>query len=94
LNDIPDQIRGFPTIKLYPAGKKDAPVEYTGDRSVEDLIAFMKEKGTHGIEVSIMDPVQVQDQGQAAPGGAEGVKEDPEKVAEAVKGSEGVHDEL
>jgi protein disulfide-isomerase A1 len=61
LNDVPDDIRGFPTIKMYPAGKKDSPVEYTGDRSIEDLITFVREHGTHGVEVSVVEPLQEQD---------------------------------
>jgi len=101
-NDVPDDVRGFPTIKLYPAGKKDAPVEYSGDRSVESLVQFIKEKGTHGIEVPIMDPVQVQEQGEAASAATpvateevkEKVKESASKSAEPVNGDEAVHDEL
>lgn len=50
LNDVPDEIKGFPTIKMYPAGKKDAPVEYNGDRSIESLIEFIKTAGTHQLE--------------------------------------------
>jgi protein disulfide-isomerase A1 len=49
-NDVPDEIQGFPTIKLYPAGKKDAPVEYKGDRTIDDLIKFVRDNGTHGID--------------------------------------------
>jgi protein disulfide-isomerase A1 len=89
---------------LYPAGKKDNPIEYAGDRSIESLIDFIKEKGTHGIEASIVEPVQVQgkEQGQAAPAAtpeptkpvAEKAKEAAGKVAEAVMGDEGIHDEL
>jgi protein disulfide-isomerase A1 len=104
LNDVPDDIRGFPTIKLYPAGKKDEPIEYAGDRSVESLMDFIREKGTHGIEVSIGEPVQVQGQGQGQAAAAatpeptkpvaEKVKEAAGKVADAVIGDEGVHDEL
>jgi protein disulfide-isomerase A1 len=87
---------------LYPAGKKSDPIEYSGDRSVESLIEFIKEKGTHGIEASIAEPLEFQGQGQAAPaatpeateGVAEKVKEAAAKVADAVIGDEGVHDEL
>jgi len=101
-NDIADDIRGFPTIKLYPAGKKDSPVEYSGDRSIESLIEFIKEKGTHGIEAAFVEQIQVQEQGQAAPaatpavaeGVAEKVKEAAKTVVEAVMGDEGLHDEL
>ena len=36
-------ISGFPTVKFYPGNKKDkAPLDYNGDRSVEDIIKFIK----------------------------------------------------
>lgn len=50
-NDVPDEIRGFPTIKLYPAGSKSEPVTYSGSRTVEDLISFVKENGKYKAEV-------------------------------------------
>ena len=50
-NDVPDEIQGFPTIKLYPAGAKDQPVTYSGSRTVEDLIKFIKENGKYKAEV-------------------------------------------
>ncbi|KAI0404237.1 protein disulfide-isomerase [Xylaria palmicola] len=50
-NDVPDEIRGFPTIKLYPAGAKSEPVTYSGSRTVEDLISFIKENGKYKAEV-------------------------------------------
>ena len=50
---------------MYPAGKKDSPITYSGDRSVENLISFISEKGTHGIAV-VAEPIQVQEQGKAA----------------------------
>ncbi|KAJ5475039.1 Protein disulfide-isomerase [Penicillium diatomitis] len=46
-NDVPDSITGFPTIKLFPAGKKEEAVEYAGDRTVEDLVKFIKENGKY-----------------------------------------------
>ncbi|KAL7628851.1 protein disulfide-isomerase precursor [Parahypoxylon ruwenzoriense] len=51
-NDVPDDISGFPTIKLYPAGAKSQPVTYSGSRTVEDLIKFVKENGKYkaGVE--------------------------------------------
>lgn len=54
-NDVPDEIKGFPTIKMYAAGKKDSPVEYQGDRSIESLMEFIKTEGTHKIEASDPD---------------------------------------
>lgn len=49
-NDVPDAIQGFPTIKLFPAGSKDKPIEYTGARTVEDIAAFIKKNGKHQID--------------------------------------------
>lgn len=51
-NDVPDEIQGFPTIKLYAAGSKDTPFDYEGSRTVEDLAAFIRDKGTHKIDIS------------------------------------------
>lgn len=50
-NDVPDDIQGFPTIKLYLAGKKSEPITYSGGRTVEELAAFVKESGTHSVDV-------------------------------------------
>lgn len=49
-NDVPDAIQGFPTIKLFRAGSKDEPVEYSGSRSIEDLAEFIKTKGKHQVD--------------------------------------------
>ena len=36
-------LSGFPTVKFYPGNKKDqTPLDYNGDRSVEDIIKFIK----------------------------------------------------
>jgi protein disulfide-isomerase A1 len=50
-NDTPEEIQGFPTIKLYPAGAKQEPVNYSGSRTLEDLVQFIKEHGTHKVDV-------------------------------------------
>jgi len=42
-NDTPAKIEGFPTLIFYPAGDKSNPVTYDGDRSVEAMVAFIKE---------------------------------------------------
>lgn len=49
-NDIPDEIQGFPTIKLFPAGAKDKPVEYTGSRTIEDLANFVRDNGKYKVD--------------------------------------------
>ncbi|KAK5126326.1 hypothetical protein LTR85_010562 [Meristemomyces frigidus] len=51
-NDVPDEIQGFPTIKLFKAGSKDAPVDYSGSRTVEDLANFIRDSGSFGIDAS------------------------------------------
>jgi protein disulfide-isomerase A1 len=57
-NDVPDDIQGFPTIKLYVAGKKDSPVLYSGARTVEDLAAFVKDNGKYAIDVYSNETVE------------------------------------
>ncbi|KAL5614703.1 hypothetical protein BROUX41_004798 [Berkeleyomyces rouxiae] len=52
LNDVPDEISGFPTIKMYPAGGKHSPVTYSGSRSIEDLIRFIRESGKYSADPS------------------------------------------
>ena len=52
-NDVPEEIQGFPTIKLFPAGKKDSPIDYTGPRTVEDLAAFVRDNGSNKVEFEL-----------------------------------------
>lgn len=97
LNDVPDEIQGFPTIKLYKAGSKDAPVDYSGARTVEDLANFVRDNGSHGVDVSdaiAADAEDVDTEGmpqqaaaatEAAEGVAEKVKEKVKEAGEAVK---------
>ncbi|OAQ63360.1 protein disulfide-isomerase precursor [Pochonia chlamydosporia 170] len=82
-NDVPDDISGFPTIKLYPAGSKDAPVTYNGARTVQDLIDFIKENGKHKASVAFKE----ESTEEAAPAASE------KKEAEEKKEDED-HDEL
>lgn len=82
-NDVPDEIQGFPTIKLYPAGGKSEPVTYSGSRTVEDLIKFVKENGKYKAEVSEKSAEET----PVAPAATEA-----EAEAEAAK--ETAHDEL
>ena len=97
-DDTPDEVQGFPTIKLYPAGAKDKPVEYSGDRTVEDLIKFVKENGKHGVDASTAKDDDKKEEsampnaeelGKAAEAATEKVKEAVKSVAseatEAVK---------
>ena len=41
---------GFPKIKFYPGNKKDRPpIDYDGDKSVEDIIKFIKNNAAYPI---------------------------------------------
>ncbi|OLL25736.1 Protein disulfide-isomerase, partial [Neolecta irregularis DAH-3] len=96
LNDIPDKIVGFPTIKLYPANQKKEPVEYTGDRSLAGLAAFIAEQGTYKIDIE--DKIKESEDATAAPetdgpGAGQKVFEKIKEAGEAVGGDE-IHDEL
>jgi protein disulfide-isomerase A1 len=94
LNDVPDEIQGFPTIKLYPAGKKDSPITYSGARTAEDLATFIKENGSHAIEAKPIEGTAE----KATEGVKEKVKSAASDAAEAVKSvvadSDEPHDEL
>jgi len=50
VNDVPDEIRGYPTIKLFKAGEKGSPITYSGAREVEALANFVRENGSHHID--------------------------------------------
>lgn len=66
-NDIPDEIQGFPTIKLFPAGKKDAPVDYQGSRTVEDLANFIRDNGAFKIDAYVPPPPEPEEKEKETP---------------------------
>ncbi|ROT39773.1 disulfide-isomerase [Sodiomyces alkalinus F11] len=68
-NDVPDEIQGFPTIKLYAAGGKDSPVTYAGSRSIEDFVSFIAENGKYKAAVSLKE--EAGEESQAAPAASE-----------------------
>lgn len=50
-NDVPEEIQGFPTIKLYPAGSKNkTPIDYSGPRDVESLAGFVQHQGKNAVD--------------------------------------------
>ncbi|KAF3907593.1 hypothetical protein AA313_de0204053 [Arthrobotrys entomopaga] len=100
LNDVPDEIQGFPTIKLFAAGKKDTPIDYSGGRNVEDFVKFLKDEGTHKVDATEAlaksqeeAPAEAESAGKAAPAATEEATE--EKTAEPTpEAAESKHDEL
>ncbi|KAJ2719298.1 hypothetical protein GGI07_005292 [Coemansia sp. Benny D115] len=49
-------IQGFPTLLAFPAGEGAEKIEYDGDRSLEDLVAFVnKHAGTQRTTAGFLD---------------------------------------
>ena len=98
-NDVPEEIQGFPTIKLYPAGSKDTPVDYSGSRTIEDLAEFIKVNGKYKVDAYLSndtsDDVDMPDADTTMPkqapaatvsgGVKESIKSVASEAAEAVK---------
>jgi len=40
------EVQGYPTLKFYPRGAKNAPVDYDGGREVEDIKNWLKDKSS------------------------------------------------
>lgn len=105
-NDVPDEISGFPTIKLFPAGSKDSPITYSGSRTIEDLAQFIKENGKFKADAyegknETEEGDDADNIGSAAQAATDKVKSKVSEATEAVKTaagdseSEGAdHDEL
>jgi len=91
MNDVPDEIQGFPTIKLFKAGSKDAPVDYSGSRTVEDLANFIRDNGSHHIDVSSsddtesMEGVETDQMPMQAPAATKSASSAAEEATEGVK---------
>ncbi|KAF3154480.1 protein disulfide-isomerase precursor [Orbilia oligospora] len=104
LNDVPDEIQGFPTIKLFAAGKKGSPIDYQGGRTVEDFVKFIKESGTHGVDATEALAAQqaappadsaAEDVGKAAPAATEsGDEPGPASTSTEAAAESDKHDEL
>jgi len=48
-------IKGFPTIKFWPGGKKSAPMDYDGERTEEGFVKWLKQHVTYPITESLND---------------------------------------
>lgn len=91
-NDVPDEIQGFPTIKLFPAGGKEEPITYSGSRTIEDLAQFIKENGKYKVDAYEGQNATEDDEaplaegmGSAAKAATETVKSVATEAAEAAK---------
>ena len=98
-NDVPEKVQGFPTIKLFPAGKKLSPIDYSGSRTLEDMAAFIKDNGSNkadGLAAAAEKRDDLDDEdvvmsdipesmAKAAPAATESASGAAAKVAEVVK---------
>ena len=50
-------VRGYPTIKYFPAGAKSGPEEYDGGRTAEDIVNWAMEK--HGESIPPPELIQI-----------------------------------
>jgi protein disulfide-isomerase A1 len=52
-NDVDPKygVRGFPTIKFFPADKKNTPVDYNGERTLDDLKSFVEDNASIKFEM-------------------------------------------
>ena len=102
-NDVPDEIQGFPTIKLFPAGGKEEPITYSGSRTMEDLAEFVKENGKYKYDAfeGKNDTKDADDEeeaplaegmGEAAKAATESAKSAASEATEAVKTAAGDSD--
>ena len=51
-NDVPGDIRGFPTVQLFSAGSKGSPVLYDGPWTLQDMADFVRDNGKHKVDVN------------------------------------------
>ncbi|KAF8897574.1 protein disulfide isomerase [Infundibulicybe gibba] len=69
---VPFRVTGFPTLKFKPAGSKEF-VDYEGDRSLENLVAFVEENAKN----SLIIPQHIQDDAQVPLGSGSNSSDSP-----------------
>ncbi|RKP02368.1 hypothetical protein CXG81DRAFT_6078, partial [Caulochytrium protostelioides] len=55
-NDAPFTVQGFPTVKLFKADADNTVVDYEGDRSFDDMLAFLTKNAVNGEAVAAVGP--------------------------------------
>lgn len=87
-NDVPDEIQGFPTIKLFKGDSKSEPVDYSGSRTIEDLANFIRDNGSHHIdayadkaETESMEGIETDSMPHQAPAATKAAEEVSEGIA-------------
>ena len=80
-NDVPDEIQGFPTIKLFPAGSKDSPEHYSASIKENGKYKADAYDGKNDTDEVISDAESL---GHAAPAATEKAAEGTDKVKSKV----------
>ncbi|RUS27290.1 thioredoxin-like domain-containing protein, partial [Jimgerdemannia flammicorona] len=53
---VPFRLEGFPTLKLFKAGAEKEVINYNGDRSLEDLVEFLKTNAKNTLDIPAPAP--------------------------------------
>jgi protein disulfide-isomerase A1 len=51
-NDVPEDVKGFPTLVFYPAGDKAGKAKYSGDRTTEAMAEFVRNNAKSDLSAS------------------------------------------
>ena len=54
-NSMFPEFKGYPTMYLFPAGKKDSPIEFSGERTVEGVKDFLSKNATIKLQLNTTD---------------------------------------
>lgn len=80
-NDIFDiEITGYPTVYLYPAGKNTEPILYSGNRSPESFLEFLKEQGANKVDGAAVYQKFMDNKAKAEAEAAESEEEDDDEI--------------
>lgn len=80
-NDIFDiEITGYPTVYLYPAGKNTEPILYTGSRTPESFLDFLKENGVNKFDGAAIYKNHLEKKAQLEAEAAESEDDDEDEI--------------
>eukprot|EP00002_Diphylleia_rotans_P036622 TRINITY_DN808_c0_g1_i1.p1 TRINITY_DN808_c0_g1~~TRINITY_DN808_c0_g1_i1.p1 ORF type:complete len:498 (-),score=115.39 TRINITY_DN808_c0_g1_i1:230-1723(-) len=71
-NDVAGiEVQGYPTLFYYSAKNKQTPVEYEGDRTLEDLLNFIKENASFDFTIPDLEAEEEGEDGEEGDDGEE-----------------------